>query len=282
MQNDASDRLLIGDIGSTKGAWTAVGHNGEQRHVLTDGYNPHSHAEGLLTSILRYVHRTVEQPAEIIYYGTGISDDVVANEVAHVISSEYPSSQISVESDLIGAARACLGNRPGVVAILGTGSNASSYDGHTVESITPSLGYPLGDEGSGWQIGSMILRGYYYGDMPEVLRSSFAELLPDTRRELLGYLRQSPQPNRYLASFATFAGEHRSHPWISDNVRNCLDAFIRTHVLPLSSGEPVYFVGSIAGSFEEILEELLTENGLSIGKVIADPLEALIKYHTNS
>jgi hypothetical protein len=42
----------------------------------------------------------------------------------------------------------------------------------------------------------------------------------------------------------------------------------------------VFFAGSIASTFIDILDELLSSYGLLIGGVIADPLEELIKYHT--
>lgn len=280
MSTEKYTRLVIGDIGSTKGAWTGV-VNGDPQPLLTDGFNPHAHPNAVLRSILTRLGEAYGDIGELIYYGTGISDHVVAEDISDEISRSVQVDKVRVHSDLLGAARACLGNREGVVAILGTGSNACRYDGAEVSAMTPSLGYPLGDEGSGWRIGSALIREFYYGRMPADLSPQFKKLLPDTRRELLGYLKGSPQPNRYLASFATFAGEHRKHPWISDTIRNCLDAFIKSHLRPFTSDEPVHFAGSIAGTFIDILEELLNEYGLTIGGVVPDPLEALIKYHTN-
>lgn len=280
MSTEKRTTLVIGDIGSTKGAWIGMTDDMQVR-LLTDGYNPHAHRDPVLRSILGRLLETYGEIDQLIYYGTGISDDVVALEIAEQISSLAHVSNVAVYSDLLGAARACLGNEAGIVAILGTGSNACRYGGAEVTALTPSLGYPLGDEGSGWRIGSTLIREFYYGRMPQELQTQFKQLLPDTRRELLGYLKGSPQPNRYLASFATFAGDHKNHPWISDTIRNCLDAFIVSHLQPLTSDEPVYFAGSIASTFIDILEELLNEYGLSIGGVVSDPLEALVKYHTN-
>jgi N-acetylglucosamine kinase-like BadF-type ATPase len=280
MSAEKRTKLVIGDIGSTKGAWTGVTDN-RQLRLLTEGYNPHAHPDAVLSAILNRLVETYGEMDELIYYGTGISDDVVAAEIAEQISRSAQITNVAVYSDLLGAARACLGNQAGVVAILGTGSNACRYDGTEVTALTPSLGYPLGDEGSGWRMGSTLIREFYYGRMPHELQPEFKQLLPDTRRELLGYLKGSPQPNRYLASFATFAGVHKEHPWISDTIRDCLDAFIVSHLQPLTSDEPVYFAGSIAGTFIDILEELLNEYGLSIGGVVSDPLKVLVKYHTN-
>ncbi len=280
MSAEKRTKLVIGDIGSTKGAWTGVTASRPVR-LLTDGYNPHAHRDAVLRSILNRLIETYGEIDELVYYGTGISDDVVGSEIAEQISKSIHINHVEVYSDLLGAARACLGNGEGIVAILGTGSNACRYDGAEVTALTPSLGYPLGDEGSGWRIGSTLIREFYYGRMPHELRAEFKQMLPDTRRELLRYLKGSPQPNRYLASFATFAGDHKEHPWISDTIRNCLDAFIVSHLRPLTSDEPVYFAGSIADNFIDILEELLNEYGLSIGGVVSDPLEVLVKYHTN-
>ena len=282
MDSNMSAQLIVGDIGSTKGAWTGVMSDGSLKDLLTEGFNPHAHPEEVLLSILKRVAATYGTVHQILYYGTGISDAVVVSEVRSCIEQVTDVGKVTVESDLVGAARACLGNSPGIVAILGTGSNACRYDGNSISTVTPSLGYPLGDEGSGWRIGSLMIRGYYYREMPEDLRVKFRDLLPDTRRELLTYLKRSSQPNRYLASFAAFASDNRKHPWISDTVSNCLDVFITSHLLPLAAGEPVYFAGGIAGSFNEILDYLLKKYGLTMGGVIADPLKRLVKYHIDS
>ncbi len=145
--------------------------------------------------------------------------------------------------------------------------------------MTPSLGYPIGDEGSGWRIGSSLIRGFYYKQMPEEIREEFRMIMPDDRSELLAYMRDSPTPNRYLASFATFAAERTDVPWIQQRVRECLREFIANHVVVHNTEYEVHCIGGIAHAFREILEELLNEYSIRTGRIIGDPLPDLVKYH---
>lgn len=60
---------------------------------------------------------------------------------------------VTVMSDLLGAARGLFIDQPGLPCILGTGSNSCIYDGAEIVDNVKSLGFILGDEGSGAFIG---------------------------------------------------------------------------------------------------------------------------------
>jgi glucosamine kinase len=65
----------------------------------------------------------------------------------------FPETETSVESDLLAAAHATLGNKSGIACILGTGSNSCLYNGKEITAHVPPLGFILGDEGSGAVLG---------------------------------------------------------------------------------------------------------------------------------
>ena len=102
---------------------------------------------------------------EIVFYGAGIMepavDSVQGKEVAaeclpaglrHLdmcLHKAFPDAAVEYHSDLLAAARGLCGPHPGIVAILGTGSNSCQYDGvRIVRNIRPG-GFILGDEGGG-------------------------------------------------------------------------------------------------------------------------------------
>jgi glucosamine kinase len=61
---------------------------------------------------------------------------------------------------LLAAARALFGDGSGIACILGTGSNSCLYiDGRIVDKI-PALGYILGDEGSGANLGKVFFKRF--------------------------------------------------------------------------------------------------------------------------
>jgi len=274
------ENILIAEIGSTSGSWAFISNHGADAQVIkTPGYNPHTHSEYILERLLIKLKGDIGTPVRIMYYGTGVVSAEVSEMIAGKIKTQFEGATVEVHSDTLAAARASCGMHPGIVCILGTGSNSCIYDGEQITDSIPSLGYPLGDEGSGWHIGLDIIRGYYYRTMPTDLVGAVKDLLPDSRAELLEYVKHSPTPNTYLGSFANFAGEQKSHPWIRKTVRKCFDEFVITHIQPLQTKGKIHFVGSIAWSFSEILEESLAQYNFEIGQVLKDPMDALTKYH---
>ena len=61
---------------------------------------------------------------------------------------------------------ACYGNTSGLIGILGTGANTAYYDGTILHQKAPSLGYLLGDEGSGAHLGRLLLSAGLRDELP--------------------------------------------------------------------------------------------------------------------
>lgn len=77
--------------------------------------------------------------------------------------------QVEVNSDLLGAARALCGHESGIACILGTGSNSCYYNGKNIEQHVSPLGFILGDEGSGADLGRRLVAGLHErGTFPTV------------------------------------------------------------------------------------------------------------------
>lgn len=81
---------------------------------------------------------------------------------------------VHVELDLLGAARGLLGHSDGFVGILGTGANSGLFVGGKIVQNIDSLGYILGDEGSGCYIGKQLLSTYLRGYLPADLAKLFS------------------------------------------------------------------------------------------------------------
>ena len=269
---------LVGDIGATSGKWVVRDDNGI-RQFTTPGYNPSSQSGQLLSEMIRQLEDNLPTADEIWYYGTGVNSEPMKDLVEHGLHTYAPGAEVSVDSDLLGAARATCGDKPSVICILGTGSNAGIYDGSALVRTIHSLGYPIGDEGSGWRIGAALTAAHYYGNMPGELSDAFAQMLPLARDEFLKTLRSSIAPNRYLASFATFAAERKSNPWIANIIRRCFVDFTEIHLRRMTQSGPVSFVGSIATGFQEILREVMEHYKIDIGVIVSDSLDGLTNYH---
>ena len=272
-------RLII-DAGSTKMEWILLDGNVVKQRFYTEGFNPNYSDRQCLVETCRGASLP-NGIQSIHYYGTGCGNDQNCQAIKEVFQVQFPDADIHVTHDLMAACHAVLGHERGVACILGTGSNSCLYDGESIIEKAVSLGYLVGDEGSGMHIGREVVRAYFYGFMPEELRMKFDMEYHLALKDLIQRLYHEGQPSKYLASFAKFAGENQSHPFIQGLVKGCFKAFIEAFVLRYKGCKSlkVSFVGSVAFHFQDILKESLADYGIKSGEIMQAPAEGLIKYY---
>lgn len=275
---------LIVDAGSTKIEWLVLTDGAETFHYVTHGYNP-NYAKPIVFIDILYKELPENFPVvdAVRYYGTGCGLKENREEVAQLLRVRFEEAKtVTVDSDMMGAARAVLGQQKGIACILGTGANSCLYDGERIADQALSLGYLVGDEGSGCYIGKKLVRAYFYNQMPPELKISFDDCYHLEINDFIDNVYHQPQASKYLAGFTKFAGDHLAHPFIQQLVEDCFDDFIKVFVLRYSDCRslPVSFVGSVAWHFQEILRERLAAHGLTMGKVVQSPLEGWLQLPT--
>lgn len=275
---------LIADSGATKAEWSLL-LNGKQKTILTQGISPYFLSEDQISELLvkeLKPHLKKGHVDEIFYYGTGCANPDNAKLIKRAIKKVFPEAAINVNHDLLGAARACCGNNKAMVANLGTGSFCCFYDGKKIAKETPGIGYALGDEGSGAYLGKKVIQYYLYDTFDEDLRARFDFKYVTNRAEILENVYKKPFPNRYLASFAMFLAENRSHYMIENIIEDCLNDFFFTHLCKYREiwKYPVNFVGSVAFGFKDVLQELCHSYEFELGKVLKKPMSGLVEYHS--
>lgn len=274
---------LIADSGSTKTDWRLIADHSVLTEFSTMGYNPYFMDAGAISNDLspQITFITKEQIREVFFYGAGCSENAKKKVIKEGLQTVFSKADIHVESDLLGAARALCGHEPGIAAILGTGSNSCYYNGKKIESNVPSLGFILGDEGSGSYIGKQLIQLYLYHDLPGELQENFYSSYRLGKDEVLNAVYRQPRPNAYLAQFAKFAKQNIEHPFMYDLLFKCFDDFYVKHICkyPQSSLLPVYFTGSIASNFSTILYEVAKLNEAKSVEILGSPIERLVKFH---
>ncbi len=228
-------------------------------------------------------HITGYKVDEIHYYGAGIISDEIKGNVVQALKANIPSAQrIEVDSDLLAAARALCGHKPGIACILGTGSNSCYYDGERVVDNVSPLGYILGDEGSGAVLGKLLVGDVLKKQLPEHLCEKFLKEYNTDRTQIINAVYRQPAANRYLAQFAPFLQHNIQEPAIHDLVFRAFTAFFVRNVESYAGYKdlPCNFVGSIALYQKEVLKEAAASRGITIGNIIQNPMEGLVKYHS--
>ena len=183
--------IVIADGGSTKTNWCLINEAGRKIHFNTEGYNPYfSRTDYIVESLKKSLpdHLEADKLTEVYYYGAGCSTDANKKIVSDAMGQVFPNAIIFIGHDLLASCRALLGDEPGFAAILGTGTNSCLYDGSDISLNIDSLGYFLGDEGSGCYIGKRILGDYMKGYMPKGLRESFYDNFALTNEDIFDHI----------------------------------------------------------------------------------------------
>jgi len=269
--------ILIADSGSTKTDWSCIIDDEKVDQLTTIGLNPNFTEEDTLFKIIESLPYHSNSIKEIYFYGSGCGTRRNRKTLEDAFLYKYPNAESEIHTDLVGAARACLANEKGIIAILGTGSNSGVYDGEGITASNPSLGHLLGDYGGGVDIGKQLLRDYFYKIMPADIRAD----MHMTREHVINKLYHEPGSNTFIASQAGVVFKHAVSPYIRRVVRSVFDRFVTEEILryPEAKALTINFVGSIAFLFQELLNDALVNERLTMGKVLQKPIDALVAYH---
>jgi glucosamine kinase len=275
---------LIADGGSTKTDWRVLKEGQEYKQVQTTGFNPYLVSTNEIEEILwKELQPYIDNKGieKIYYYGTGCSTTTKNQSVELALEKVFPNARISIDHDLLGAARALCMNSAGIAAILGTGSNSCYYDGQQIIDHIFSLGYFLGDEGSGAFMGKNLISAFLHNELPAELSQKLITVYPLSPESILDAIYNKPAPSRFLASFCIFINENRDHPFIQSLILNNFRQFFKYQVCCYTNYQevPVNFVGSIAFHFQDILRGVAVEFGTKVGRIIKSPIDGLVEYH---
>ncbi|MGQ1785055.1 MULTISPECIES: N-acetylmuramic acid 6-phosphate etherase [unclassified Saccharicrinis] len=276
--------ILIADSGSTKTEWRGI-YNGSSQTCITKGINPfHQTSEEIFRSLKDDF--TIDQTTikEIYFYGAGCANEDKINIVRKALRDFFNINNITVESDLTGAARSLCGSKPGIACILGTGSNSCLYDGRNIKDNVSPLGYIIGDEGSGAVMGKKLIGDILKNQLPEQVIRLFFREHNTNRAQILDNIYKKPLANRYLAQFTKFLSKHIEIEEIYNLVTNAFDEFIKRNLLQYNNvlHLEINFTGSIAYHFQEQLIKALNKNHLTLGAVTQSPMDGLEQYHSKT
>lgn len=279
--------ILIADSGSTKTDWAYVNPStGECEFFNTIGFNPYFIDTDAIcqqltdTLISKFNAGTV---TKVFFYGAGCSSESKSSVVFEALKRLFTQAEsIFVGHDLLGSARALLGNQSGFAAILGTGANTCIYDGNDCVVNINSLGYLLGDEGSGCFIGKKFLRDFMREKLEPEMQLHFRNHFGlGTNEQIIQELYASKFPNRYLANFSKLAIDFPGHPYIHSIVLESFQEFFKHLVTRYPNYQQYTFncVGSIGFAFKALLSQVAESHGMRLGKIIQAPLNDLVQFH---
>jgi N-acetylglucosamine kinase-like BadF-type ATPase len=277
--------ILIADSGSTKTFWSLLNDDEACSHYYTPGINPFFQTEYEIEGHLRMTllpKLGINEITEIYFYGAGCATEKQKTIVKTAFSKVFTYDHIEVESDLLGAARALCGNKPGIACILGTGSNSCYYDGKEIVQQVSPLGYIIGDEGSGAALGKRLVADCLKNQVKEYIKERFFERFKLTHAQIIENIYSKPFPNRFLASLSVFLRENIGEPEIYKIVYDGFSDFFQRNVFQYDyNSTKVNVVGSIGFYYQDVLRQVAADLSIDLGKIIQAPTDDLITYHTS-
>ncbi|HMU06374.1 MAG TPA: ATPase [Kaistella sp.] len=277
--------IAIVDGGSTKCDWVILDKFGKVfLKTETIGFNPNIIDSEMIVPEIEKNNNLLtikDSLQKVFFYGSGCGVPENVALVENEFQKVFKNAEVTVKEDLTAAAYAAYNGKPAIVCILGTGSNSCYFDGEKIKRELPSLGFLIGDEGSGSAIGKHLLRRFFMKKLPSDLQNDFIEKYNLTIEDAIKNMYHNPRANAYLADFNKFVVERKSHPYFQNMVFDEMKNFLDYQVLPYEEAKDaeINFIGSIAFYYEDILRAAAAELNLNVGCIVQKPIESLVDYH---
>ena len=271
-------KVLV-ESGATKSEWRVIG-TGEK--FFLPGTNVSSmRIDDVKTVIAEGLGRFSETPQGFYLYTAGVVTSEIFSLLRDFIRGISPVADIDIQDDLVGAARGVLGLGSGVVAIMGTGSNACFYDGKSISRSVYSGGFILGDEGSASVLGKLFVADWLKNLVPQEIAREFESRFDITYASIVENVYRGTAPSRYLGSFAPFImGYYDSSPYVRALVDGHFRAFARKSLKAYDVDHyPVGVVGGFGYACREIVSRVFAEEGIRVERFIKAPIDGLEEFH---
>ncbi len=277
--------ILIVESGSTKTEWRFIaGPNQAYESFFSAGINPYyQSAEEIAADQQPTLEKLAQKHIQhVFYYGTGITDDSKREVVQQALQPFMGKANIHVANDLVAAGISLCGDEPGIACILGTGANSGYFEQGKLTEQIPPLGFWLGDEGSGANLGKRLILAYLHHELPSDLRDVFIKRYGTlTRLDVFEHAYQKEFPNRWFATYSKFLFDHRKHPFCYALIEKAFQDFCQLYLVKYEASRdvPVHFTGSIAFYYSDILKRVVSSFGLRVGVISEAPMAGLTLFH---
>ena len=266
--------MIVIESGGTKSTWVFYDSLGEKITISTVGLHPQELSKEKHEVISKLVQEYQLQGDEVYFFGAGCESQEAKIKVTHFLE-EFSLKVKQIETDIYAACLAHLGRTEGSVGIIGTGAVAANFDGNKVTKQTSGLGYLLGDEGSGFDIGKRLLQSYFKNELPNEIRQAIEEYFD--HKSILHRIYE-PDGRMFVAGMTKIVYDFKTDSVIAKILHDSFVAFCETALIPLNVKTPVNFVGSVAYFFKDELNTALIASGFQLGEVVKEAVHSVFAF----
>lgn len=273
---------IIADSSTARTDWALIDGINVVASAVTTGLNPYFQSRRDISHAVRLGLPAIffgGKKRHVYFYGAGCDTPEMRKIVESSLVAQF-RAPVTVESNMLGAARGLFVKASGVACIIGTGSNSCLYDGDDIVEHVNSLGFILGDEGSGADIGKKFIADCLRQIAPAAVRDKFYRQVGQTPSEILDSIYMAPFPNRTLAQYTSFLASQIYDEYVYQLVYDCIMSFFRRILSSYDyRSREIRIVGGTACLFKEVIETVGADFGVRIHKIVPTSMPGLIAYH---
>ena len=270
--------VLIADSGGTKTDWCLI--SAEHFYFFsTESYHPNTLSSPSKLELTQFWKDLTQKLAiSCHFYGAGCSTEENQTKINNHFTNDANFIQFEVTSDLVAAGIALLGKEEGYVGILGTGSVLTYFKNQQITEIIGGFGYLLGDEGSGYYFGKLVLQKFLNNTLYEAL----TYLLESQYGNPSSILKNSytPEGKAFISGIQIYSESEIIQHEINQIHLENIELFLTTYLPKETAKKEISFIGSYAFYQQEILKTALEKLGWKLRKVIQKPIEELVLRHS--
>ena len=268
--------FLVADSGGTQTDWCFVSETGVREYFTTKSFHPSNWTEDFFNEMNEFWNSKSElKKIRVYFYGAGCLNDSNKTLLKSYFD-KWGFQEVEIKSDIEAACHSTIGDSKGVVAILGTGSVVCHWNGSTDFSISGGFGYLLGDEGSGYYFGKLLISKLLNSELSNELTSELTTLLGG-RAELLSKV-YGTNGKSFIGSIGGLTKDLTVRfKEIKEIHELNLQLFIDKYIID-NSVTSISIVGSYCFYNQALLTELLLKNNILLNNCVQFPILTLTDY----
>lgn len=253
---------VVADSGGTTTSWAFVYSDNSRKYIDTKSYHPVNFNDTFFEDSEQFLTKHATEKVPLFFFGAGMGK-VENKKILSDFFYPYFSST-TILTDIQGMVLS-LDMKKGAMAVMGTGSVLVEILNGTIRQQIGGLGHLIGDEGSAYYFGKLVLSAYFAqklnSEQVNDLKSKI-NLNDKTPEELL--------PLKYeVANLAQALNAELFESYHIQNIRE----FFQKHIDGQIEIEKIAFVGSYAFFKKDLINKELHKRNIKKVTFIQKPIE---------
>lgn len=272
-------KIWVFEAGSSKSTLIWIDVNGVQERVLS-GFNPNRKERGFIEDLKKI--KEIRPDDHVFFYGSGCASQGNKEIVQQLIFDQFQVNA-RVFDDVLGAARAMLGRKKGLFAIMGTGAGCGYFDGENVVERTGGYGYLIDDIGGGLELGKVVVSYWLNGRFNVAIEKEIERYLGCSKVNFIASFYADNDFGK-VAGLTKLIADFKTNQVVEMMLIDYFEIFFKRHVEPLKQKygmQELYITGSLGTVFKNVLKKMGSNHGVEIANTMQFPARELLAFHLN-